>query len=206
MKRQVKTMALPAMTAALLASLAPVPAKSTVLPMTVVEIQKSAGLVSTLTFNLKDEQVFLPLSEATAYLQSLNEYTRKSLSEAIAHRVAKGSGGLFSNSVRIRKLANDNIEYCIKIKEAIRIVLSPDNLSKNFPDPSEREIFRVNIVKFGRAIANSEYTACDILSAIEQSLPPTKTYHPDNLPTSREIKLMISAEHKNLGLSAPEFL
>ncbi|WP_445375070.1 iron-sulfur cluster assembly scaffold protein SufA [Photorhabdus tasmaniensis] len=206
MKRQAKTMALPAMTAALLASLAPVPAKSTVLPMTVVEIQKSAGLVSTLTFDLKGERVFLPLSEATAYLQSLNEYTRKSLSEAIAHRVAKGQGELFSNLVLMRKLANDNIEHCMRIKEAIRIVLSSDSLSKHFPDLSEREIFRVNIVKFGRAIASSEYIACDILSAIEQSLPPTKTYQPDNLPANSEVKLMISAEHRNLGLSAPEFL
>ncbi|MQL46602.1 hypothetical protein GEA64_00710 [Photorhabdus khanii] len=58
----------------------------------------------------------------------------------------------------------------------------------------------MNIVKFGRAIASSEYIACDILSAIEQSLPPTKTYQPDNLPTNSEVKLMISAEHKNLGL------
>ncbi|WP_434526868.1 iron-sulfur cluster assembly scaffold protein SufA [Photorhabdus asymbiotica] len=159
-----------------------------------------------MTFNLPGEQVFLPLSEATTYLQSLNEYVRKSLSEAIAYRVAKGKGKLFSNTALMKKLANDNIEHCIRIKEAIRIVLSPDNLNNHFPDPPEREIFRENIVKFGRAIANSEYTAHDILSAIEQSQPPTKTYHPNNLPSTNEVKALISAEHKNLGLSTPEFL
>lgn len=206
MKTQAKKMAIPAIVAALMASLAPVPAKSTVLPVTAIEVPKSEGLVSTLTFNLEGEQVFLPLVEATAYLNSVNDYKRRLLSESIEQRTVKGKGQLFSSPSRMIKLANESISHCTRIKDAIRIVLTTENLNSRFPDPSDREAFKTDLVKFGRAVATSEYIARDIISAIEQSVPPKKTYQPDNLPSVSDVKAMIVAEHKNLGLSAPEFL
>ncbi|CQH33436.1 Uncharacterised protein [Yersinia frederiksenii] len=199
-------MAIPAIVAALLASLAPVPAKSTVLPATAIEVQKSEGLVSTLTFNLEDGQVFLPLSEATAYLNSMNEYTSKLLSKSIEERAEKKKGQLFVSPSKMIKLANENISQCTRLKDAIRIVLTSENLTRHFPDPVERVAFRADLVKFGRAVATSESIARGIISAIEQSIPPKKTYQPENLPSASEVKTMIAAEHKKLGLSAPEFL
>ncbi|WP_050873184.1 MULTISPECIES: hypothetical protein [Yersinia] len=206
MKTQAKKMAIPAIVAALLASLAPVPAKSTVLPATAIEVQKSEGLVSTLTFNLEDGQVFLPLSEATAYLNSMNEYTSKLLSKSIEERAEKKKGQLFVSPSKMIKLANENISQCTRLKDAIRIVLTSENLTRHFPDPVERVAFRADLVKFGRAVATSESIARGIISAIEQSIPPKKTYQPENLPSASEVKTMIAAEHKKLGLSAPEFL
>ncbi|QDL35506.1 hypothetical protein EGO53_19380 [Serratia liquefaciens] len=84
--------------------------------------------------------------------------------------------------------------------------MTTENLVARFPDPSERESFKTELVKFGRAVATSEYIAHDIISAIEQSVAPKKTYQPDNLPSGDEVRAMIAAEHKNLGLSAPEFV
>ncbi|MBP2844091.1 MULTISPECIES: hypothetical protein [Dickeya] len=206
MKAQIKTMTVPVIVSALLASLAPVPAASTVLPTTAIELHKSKRLVPSLTFNLENGQVFLPLSEATAYLQSLNEHKQRILSEAIAQRQAKGSGSLFSNTSQLIKLAQENIDHAVRIKEAIKIALSPEKLSLHYPDADDREEFRTELVKFGRAVATSEYTARDILSAITQSQPSEKVYHPDSLPAVEDVRAMITAEHKNLGLSAPEFL
>ncbi|WP_170324318.1 iron-sulfur cluster assembly scaffold protein SufA [Budvicia diplopodorum] len=206
MKAQAKKMAIPAIVAALMASLAPVPAKSTVLPGTAIEVQKREGLTSTLTFNLEGEQVFLPLAEATAYLNSLNDHKRKLLSESIEARAERGKGPLFSRSSKMISLANENISQCVRVKDAIRIVLTHENLMAHFPDLSEREFFKAELVKFGRAVALSEYIARDILSAIEQSVAPKKTYQPDNMPSADAVKAMIAAEHKNLGLSAPEFV
>lgn len=206
MKTQAKKMAIPAIVAALLASLAPVPAKSTVLAATAVEVQKSEGLVSTLTFNLEDGQVFLPLSEATAYLNSMNEHTSQLLSKSIEERAEKKKGPLFLSPSRMIKLANENISQCTRLKDAIRVVLTPENLNRHFPDPVERVAFRADLVKFGRAVATSESISRGIISAIEQSVPPKKTYQPDNQPSASEVKAMIAAEHKNFGLSAPEFL
>jgi|SRR5471030_297386 len=205
MKAKAKKMAIPAIVAALMASLAPVPAKSATLPVTAVEVQKSEGLVSTLTFNLESEQMFLPLAEATAYLSSLNDHKRRVLADAIHERELKGKGPLFTTSAKIIKLANENIANSLKVKDAIRIVLTPENLATRFPDQAEREAYRTELVKFGRAVASAEYIARDIISAIEQSQVPKKTYQPDNLPSAYDAKAMISAEHKNLGLSAPEF-
>ncbi|EQA4235374.1 iron-sulfur cluster assembly scaffold protein SufA [Serratia marcescens] len=206
MKTQAKKMAIPAIVAALMASLAPVPAKSTVLPVTAVELKKPERLVSTLTFNLESEQVFLPLSEATAYLSSLNDHTRGLLLESIEIRAAKGKGPLFTSPAKMIKLVNENISHCMRIKEAIRIVLTNENLVARFPEATERESFKAELVKFGRAVATSEYIGRDVLSAIEQSLPSKKTVQPENMPSAQNVKTMIAAEHKNLGLSSPEFV
>ncbi|RDL25958.1 iron-sulfur cluster assembly scaffold protein SufA [Serratia fonticola] len=205
MKTKTKKMAVPAIVAALMASLAPVPAKSTIVPETTVELQNHSGFVSTLTFNLVGEQVFLPLSEATAYLTSLNDHKRDMLAKAIEERVIKGKGPLFESTAKIVKLAKQNIVECQRIKEAIRLVLSHENLSLSIQDKTEREEFKASLIKFGRAVATSEYLAENILSAVEQSLPPKKSSSTTVTATSEEVKNMIRAEHRNLGLGVPVF-
>lgn len=205
MKSRVKKMAPSAMVAALMASLAPVPAKSTILPTTVVEVQSDNRLASTLTFNLESEEIFLPLSEATTYLQSLNDHKRRLLNEVIAEREARGKGALFLKPVSMVKVVNGNIAQARRVKDAIRIALKAENLETRFPDVTERESFKAELVRFGKAVATSEYLANNILSAMEQSLPPKKTCQPEGMPSADEAKAMIIAEHKKLGLSAPVF-
>ncbi|WP_061771156.1 hypothetical protein [Serratia symbiotica] len=205
MKTETKKMAVPAIVAALMASLAPVPAKSTIVPETTVELQNHSGFVSTLTFNLVGEQVFLPLSEATAYLTSLNNHKRDMMAKAIEERVIKGKGPLFESTAKIVKLAKQNIVECQRIKEAIRLVLSHENFSLSIQDKTEREEFKASLIKFGRAVATSEYLAENILSVVEQSLPPKKSSSTTVTATSEEVKEMIRAEHRNLGLGVPVF-
>ncbi|EOA1625381.1 iron-sulfur cluster assembly scaffold protein SufA, partial [Salmonella enterica] len=52
-----------AIAASLMASLAPVPAQSTTLPVTAVEVSANHGVAASLTFNLPSGQIFLPLEE-----------------------------------------------------------------------------------------------------------------------------------------------
>lgn len=206
MKTQAKKLAVSTITAALMASLAPVPAQSATQPVTAVEMLNSQdSAVLTMTFNFENQSIFLPLAEAIIYMNRLYDYQRKLLSDCIEQRQAKGKGPLFTHSSQMIKIAEDKILLCRRIKDAIRIVLTPENLVSRFSDSTERESFRSEVIKFGRVVASSEYLACDVISAIKQSLPPKNTYHPNNLPLASEVQAMIAAEHKNLGLSPPEF-
>ncbi|WP_440863374.1 iron-sulfur cluster assembly scaffold protein SufA [Symbiopectobacterium purcellii] len=205
MKTRAKQMATQAIVAALTASLAPVPSKSTILPTNAVEVQSDDRLAPTLTFTLESEEIFLPLSEATTYLQSLNAHKRRLLNEVIAEREARGEGALFSKPASMVKVVESNIAQCRRVKDAIRIALKTENLAAHFPDVAERENFKAELVRFGKAIATSESLASNILSAMAQSLPPKKTCQPEGMPSADEVKAMIIAEHKKLGLSAPVF-
>lgn len=195
-------LAIPAIVAALMASLAPVPAESTTIPVTAVEHKSNDGMVSTLTYRPESEQIFLPLYEATTYLSGLNDHKRRLLNEAIELRSAKGKGLLFSSPQTMVKLAEENIAHCIRIKDAIRIILSSE-LDEHFPEPKAREKFRSELILFGRAVATSEYLAQDVISCIEQSRAPKKSYQPENQPSADEVRAMITSEHKSFGLSIP---
>ncbi|MCP1065546.1 hypothetical protein M5G07_08585 [Serratia symbiotica] len=93
----------------------------------------------------------------------------------IAEREARGRGALFLKPASMVKVVNGNIAQCLRIKDAIRIALKTDNLETHFPDMTERESFKAELVRFRKAVATSEYLANNILSAMEQSLPPKKT-------------------------------
>ncbi|KFB98411.1 hypothetical protein GTGU_04483 [Trabulsiella guamensis ATCC 49490] len=207
MKQKTTSATVAAIVASLSASLAPVPAKSTILPVTVAESRTHAGVTQALTFEIPGGQIFLPLDAATAYLSGINANQRSLLSNIIQKRQMKGSGALLvSNSARTKKICEDAIKQHTRIKEAIKIVMAPDNLAKMYPDSLDLRVrFRDALVRFGREVAQSEFLARDIINAIERSQPPAKTISLKDMPSDEDVKSMIAAEHKNLGISAPEF-
>ncbi|KAE9756150.1 iron-sulfur cluster assembly scaffold protein SufA [Escherichia coli] len=124
----------------------------------------------TLTSDIPDRVVFLPLDKATDYLNQLNSAQRILLESAIRDRQAIGKGTLFAiNEGRIKKICKEVIKHNMRVKEAINIAMQPDNLARLFPDnPEQRARYRSLLICFGRAIAQSEFIARDIINAMEQ--------------------------------------
>ncbi len=207
MKRKSKSAAIAAITTALTASLAPVPAKSTILPTTVIESATHARVVSMLTFEHHDGQVFLPLEEAIEYINGLNDNMRAALNAVIEERQNRGKGALFTDkAAKIIKICEESIKQHTRVKEAVKIVMDPDNLAKMYPDSLEQRIaYRNKLVRFGRAIAQGEFIARDAINTIKRSTAPDKTTSLGNTLSDGNVKAMIIAEHKNMGLPAPEF-
>ncbi|HFQ9465496.1 TPA: iron-sulfur cluster assembly scaffold protein SufA [Escherichia coli] len=208
MKQKSKSTAVTAIVAALSASLAPVPAKSTTLPATAIEFMAHTKVVSTLTFELHDGQVFLPLEEATEYVNGMNDNIRAALNLAIAERQHRGKGPLFTDgSAKVTKrICEELLQHHIRVKEAIKIVMTNDNLASMYPDSLEQRMnYRNTLILFGRAIAQGEFIIRDLINAIERSITTDKTITMSNMPSDENVKEMIIAEHKNLGLSSPEF-
>ncbi|MBN6379033.1 iron-sulfur cluster assembly scaffold protein SufA, partial [Escherichia coli] len=108
MKQKSKSAAIAAIATALTASLAPVPAKSTILPTTVIESVTHARVVSMLTFEHHDGQVFLPLEEAIEYINGLNDNMRAALNAVIEERQNRGKGALFADkTAKIIKICEE---------------------------------------------------------------------------------------------------
>ncbi|GEM_PF-2714612 len=206
MKKKPTHAAVAAIVASLTASLAPVPAKSASLPATAVESRAHHGVSTALTFELSSGQIFLPLDEATEYLTELNKSQRFLLQAIIQERQIKGKGQLFSNTKEMKRLCLEGLEQHLRVKEAVSIVMQSDNLAKAYPDNlGERAHYRSQLMRFGRAIAQGEFILRDMISAIDQSKAPQNTVSLSGMPSDAEVKALIAAEHKNLGLSAPEF-
>ncbi|MDZ7322936.1 iron-sulfur cluster assembly scaffold protein SufA [Kosakonia sacchari] len=205
-KKKPTPAALAAIVASLMASLAPVPAKSTMLPASAVEYKTQHGISPALTFELSSGQIYLPLSEATDYLNQVNARQRFLLQAMIQDRQREGKGSLFTDVKGVKKICLESLEQHMRVKEAVLLVLQPDNLAKKHPhDLEERARYKAELQRFGRSLAQGEFILRDLISAIEQSKAPEKTASFTNMPSDADVKAMITAEHKNLGLSAPEF-
>ncbi|HDU8583261.1 hypothetical protein K6U37_12035 [Vibrio parahaemolyticus] len=190
-----------AIVASLMASLAPVPAQSTTLPATAVEISANHGVAASLTFNLPGGVVFLPLEEAADYLNQINERQRSLLNAVVQDRQNRGKGALFTFTPRMKRLCTDGLKHHMRVKEAIRLVMTDDNLSKTFPgDLKQQTKYKADLLRFGRAVAQSEFILRDTLSLIEQSAPPENTVHLTGMPDDSEVRAWIAAEHKKLKL------
>ncbi|WP_148244205.1 iron-sulfur cluster assembly scaffold protein SufA [Enterobacter asburiae] len=192
-----------AFAASLLASLAPVPAQSTTLPATAVEVSGMHGVAASLTYNLPSGQIYLPLNEAADYLNQLNERQRFLLNAVVRDRQSRGKGPLFAISSRMKRLCSDGLKNHERIKEAIQLVMKGDNIYKTFPGDLARQAkYKADLMRFGRALAQSEFLYRDMLSYMEQSEAPKKTVHLTDMPGDEEVKAWIKAEHKKLGLNA----
>ncbi len=121
-----------------------------------------------------DEYVYLLLNKATDYLNQLSSTQRMLLESAIRDRQARGKGALFTtNEGRIKKICREVIKHNMRVKDAIKIVIQPDNLARLFPDnPEQIARYRILLIHFGRAIAQSEFIARDVINAMEQCTAP----------------------------------
>ncbi|EAM4474879.1 iron-sulfur cluster assembly scaffold protein SufA [Salmonella enterica subsp. enterica serovar Give] len=189
---------------ALNAKLAPVPAASAI-PFTPPMRGYEHRIIHHLSFDLADGQMFIPLSEATSYIQSITHHMRGLLAEAIQEWEARGSKGpLFSDERQMRRTLEAGFSESERVMKAIKIVMDEDNLLKMHPNRKDREEYKAKLIKFGRAVANNDYTSRDILSTMNQCVSPKRTCNPKQ-PPATAVKAMIEDEHKKLGITAPEW-
>ncbi|WP_181377707.1 hypothetical protein [Limnobaculum xujianqingii] len=196
MKAQAKKMTIPAIVAALMASLAPVPANT----LGYSDIALSPVDANTTLQALPGSVAYLHISDATTYLQIMtdrlhfhlrnlrSEWEEKQMPIAIERQSSIVQKHL------VRELGK-RIVLAKKFVDAVKLVL----------DETDDDNLRREIVSFGRAAATLRYTAEDILSFIEQTHPPKKASTDQIDVGIDEVKAMIRAEHGALGLGSPSF-
>lgn len=185
------------MAAVLALAMAPVPASSLGYP-DIVSIK--AESITTLQ-PLPGAIAFLPINDATSYLIILNKRMRFHLKSIREEWEEKPKPIEINNqSSLVQKHLARELEKRIAIAQkfisAVKIAL--DNIGDD-------EELRQQIIAFGRAVATMRYYAEDFLSFIEQTHPPKKTIETNVIASAEEVKAMIRAEHKAIGLSAPVF-
>ncbi|EPZ9226373.1 iron-sulfur cluster assembly scaffold protein SufA [Proteus mirabilis] len=186
----------------LMASLAPVPAKSISLnTVTSVEKQATQDKMKALAFELPHGQIFLPLDEASEYLNNINIQQRILLDSLKEKRKNRGKGPLFTNVAQVKRLCIDGLERHTQIKSAVQQVMSGNNIYNLFPDDLEQQVkYKKSLLQFGFAVAQGEFILRDILSCIEQCSIPEKTVRLVDMPDQNEVSAWIIAEHSKVGV------
>lgn len=186
----------------LMASLAPVPAKSISLnTVTSVEKQAKQDKMKALAFELPHGQIFLPLDEASEYLNNINIQQRILLDSLKEKRKNRGKGPLFTNVAQVKRLCIDGLERHTQIKSAVQQVMSGNNIYNLFPDDLEQQAkYKKSLLQFGFAVAQGEFILRDILSCIEQCSIPEKTVRLVDMPDQKEVSAWIIAEHSKVGV------
>lgn len=186
----------------LMASLAPVPAKSISLnTVTSVEKQATQEKMKALAFELPHGQIFLPLDEASEYLNNINIQQRILLDSLKEKRKNRGKGPLFTNVAQVKRLCIDGLERHTQIKAAVQQVMSGNNIYNLFPDDLEQQAkYKKSLLQFGFAVAQGEFILRDILSCIEQCSIPEKTVRLVDMPDQKEVSAWIIAEHSKVGV------
>ena len=186
----------------LMASLAPVPAKSISLnTVTSVEKQATQEKMKALAFELPHGQIFLPLDEASEYLNNINIQQRILLDSLKEKRKNRGKGPLFTNVAQVKRLCIDGLERHTQIKSAVQQVMSGNNIYNLFPDDLEQQAkYKKSLLQFGFAVAQGEFILRDILSCIEQCSIPEKTVRLVDMPDQKEVSARIIAEHSKVGV------
>ncbi|MEQ4923034.1 iron-sulfur cluster assembly scaffold protein SufA [Proteus hauseri] len=202
MTKKTTQLAIATIATSLMASLAPVPAKSISLnTITSVEQQAKQGKTKVLAFELPQEQIFLPLDEASEYLNNINIQQRILLNSMVDKRINRGKGPLFSNLAQIKRLCIDGLERHMQIKAAVQYVMSGNNIYHLFPEDLEQQTkYKMSLLQFGRVVAQGEFILRDILSCIEQCSPPEKTVHLVDMPDQDKVSAWILAEHHKVGI------
>lgn len=186
----------------LMASLAPVPAKSISLnTVTSVEKQATQEKMKALAFELPHGQIFLPLDEASEYLNNINIQQRILLDSLKEKRKNRCKGPLFTNVTQVKRLCIDGLERHTQIKSAVQQVMSGNNIYNLFPDDLEQQAkYKKSLLQFGFAVAQGEFILRDILSCIEQCSIPEKTVRLVDMPDQKEVSAWIIAEHSKVGV------
>lgn len=184
--------------AAFALALAPVPATS----LGVSEVCGSSGISTTFSVN-PGEVVFLPIDQATDYMleQSgrLKVYIRM-LKDEWESNPAPVEMAKQSSLVQKHLLneLNKRADLARGFLAAARLAVSNDKIKE------DEKIFS-QIKKFARSASGLLYTIEELLSFIEQTHPLKATSSALEELNPAEVKSMIRAEHKSLGLGAPAF-
>ncbi|CVG94112.1 hypothetical protein [Serratia marcescens] len=185
------------MAIALAAAMAPVPASS----LGYMDIANTSAETSTTLQALPGAVAYLPIEEATQQIRLLTDRLRFHLKnlrdewEEKQYPIEMQKQSPLVQKHLMREL-DKRISVAQKFIDAVKIALD---------DIEDNAALRSEIITFGRAVASMRYSAEDFLSFIEQTKPPKKTMETNVTASAEEVKAMIRAEHKQLGLSAPQF-
>lgn len=185
--------------AALAISLAPVPVNS--IGYSDAAVSQFPAPVGLSLQSIKDQIAYLPIGEATRYMLNIAERMR------FHHAALRASWEMNPGPIELDMQDEDirdgmaNIERYIKLSanfiEAVKLVL------ESLPE-TEQELKKA-IISFGRATAQLRYALEDTLKFIEATHPPKKTVSLSLNVSDDDVHALIRAEHKNLGLSGPNF-
>lgn len=177
-------------------AMAPVPANS----LGYNDISMNNIAMSTTLQILPDSIAFLPIGEATGYIKSMVSRIRFNLKNLKAEwekkRIPIENESQFFQTHLLYEL-EQRIALARKFISAAKIALG--QTTKN------EEYLRKEIITFGRSAADLLYSTEDFLSFIKQTRPPEAVSRAGEHLDTNEVRAMISAEHKNLGLSTPLF-
>ncbi|MBI6129409.1 hypothetical protein [Serratia ureilytica] len=187
-----------AMAAAMAISIAPVLADS------IAHHDVSIDRHSAMSISLQDVSqsvVYLPIEEATPYLQNLAERMRlhrKNLEleweeKQVPIELKKQKKSTRDNFGSLKA----HIDICSNFVEAARLALS--NV------PASESKLRAEIIAFARASAALRYSIESILDFMKSTHAPARSIDAELTVTTEQVHALIRGEHKNLGLDEPKF-
>lgn len=186
--------------AALSMALAPVPAKSLGyqdLPVGIYDTSPSTTLQE-----LPDNAVaFLPVTDATRHIASLTERMRSHLRNVRTTWEETNQPFYLENQSRFFRdnfhHMKDRVQESEILIKAARTALSEIPVS----DPETRR----QVLEFGRTVASYRYAVEAILNFLSSTHPPENLSSAGDEMSAEEVRAMIAAEHKALGLEPPVF-
>ena len=198
MLKKIKKSTITQMAAAMALAIAPVPATS----IGYNNIPGTTEFSTTLRAN-PGEIVFLPISQAIDYMKSQTESLRSHLRNVKAEWEEKyipiemGKQSSVTQKHLIKELE--------KRSELARSFLSAAKIALDLSEVQQDEAVRKEVYTFGRSASALLFAIEDFLSFIRQTHPPETTSEAGSHLDANEVRAMIAAEHKNLGLSEPVF-
>lgn len=186
------------MAAAMALAMAPVPASS----LGYSDIPTSSADKSTTLQALQGSIAYLPIEDATFYIRSMADRLRFHLKNIRAEWEDKQRPiEIQRQSPFVQKHLMRELEKRIDIAKNF---ISAVGIALKEVGEDDNDL-RDDIVTFGRAVASLRYTAEDFLSFIKQTHPPKEVDMVGINASADDVKAMIRAEHKSLGLSTPVF-
>ncbi|XXD09209.1 hypothetical protein ACMYSN_24645 [Klebsiella sp. R445] len=150
--------------------------------------------------SLHEEVVYISISEATRLLAEIAERQRFHLINLRTEWEVK------QTPIDMKKQSPLVQKHLVKeYKQRITIAAGYIEAVKMALQETKDEALRKEITTFGRAAAKLRNTAEDTLAFIEQTNPPKKTSSTPISASGDDVRALIHAEHKALGLNPPGF-
>ncbi|UWS30657.1 hypothetical protein [Erwinia pyrifoliae] len=187
-----------AMAAAMAISIAPVLADS--IAHHDVRIDRHSAMSMSLQ-DVSQSVVYLPIEEATPYLQSLADrmrFHRKNLAleweeKQVPIELKKQKKSTRDDFVALKA----HIDICSNFVEAARLALNTV--------PASESKLRAEIIAFARASATLRYSIESILDFMKSTHAPARSIDAALTVTAEQVHALIRSEHKSLGIDEPKF-
>ncbi|MGP3146048.1 hypothetical protein [Serratia bockelmannii] len=181
-------------------ALAPVPAKS--LGYQDVPLGLHTSSAATTLQELPENTVtFIPVADATLHIKSLTERMRSHLRYLNSVWEETGSPFILEHQ---STFFQENFHYLSERVEESKILITAVRTALAAPSEADEET-RSQLLAFGRAVASYRHAVEGIFNFIESTHPPAAVSSDAGGIDAMEVKAMIAAEHKSMGLEPPIF-